>query len=388
MRKILVALFVLLLPSSALAASLSISPSAGSFQEGQRILVNIQVSSDAAMNAASGVVGFPTDLLSVEYVNKGSVLNFWVTEPSYSNAAGTVKFEGVSLSGFQGSNGSVLTVAFRAKKTGTANIQFRSGQILANDGQGTDITGSVSGAAFTILPKSTITPSPVQKPEPAVEEKPEPTSEPVIERKPQLVPPVVSLGSQEGIPAIIGRSAYSKSDALVTFTSSDGSKIFVTSTTDTDGNFVSLVPRVLRSGSYHVTAVIVLPNSTATEPSSPLLVVVGGALSIDLTIEMLFYSGLLLLTLIGGALYIGRRLASSKPIKHTKILKETHEAESVLHKSFALLRQDLRTYLKDRRKSRGEADDDLESLSDDLDQAEEFIEKEIRDIENTTENAK
>lgn len=366
-------------PFSVLAATLSVSPSTGSFTEGQRVIVNIQVSSDVAMNAASGVLVFPTDLLSVEYVNKGSVLNFWVTEPSYSNAGGTVKFEGVSLSGFQGNNGSVLTVAFRAKKSGSAQVKFQTGQILANDGQGTDITSSMSGGVYTIA-KAAQRPAP----EPVEEAVPEPV-EPQIVKSPELIPPVIALGAQQGLPAIMGESAYAKSDVLLNFTSGDGSKVFITGTTDGDGSFAIVVPKVLRSGSYHVTAVIVMPNGTATDPSSPLLVPVGGLISVDLGWDSILYLILLLLLLIIGLLYVMYRLRSKKPMSNARVVREAREAETVLHKSFALLRQDLRAYLKDKRRSRtGSADDDLESLSDDLDQAEEFIEKEIRDIESTT----
>lgn len=378
----LVALVVM--PFSARAAVLSVSPSTGTFEEGQRIIVNIQVSSDVAMNAASGVLTFPKDLLTVEYVNKGSVLNFWVTEPSYSNTAGTVKFEGVSLSGFQGSNGSILTVAFRAKKAGSAQVSFQAGQLLANDGQGTDITNGLNGGTYTLnqVTRAPANTKPAPQPEPIEEAVPEPVQP---APKPQgLVSPVIALSSQQGLPTIIGESAYAKSDVLVTFTAGDGSKIFISGSTDADGSFASVVPRVLRSGSYHVTAVIVLPNGVATDPSSPLLVPVGGIVSIDLGWNTLLYIFLLLLVIGVGLMYVALRMRSKKPLPQSRVVREAREAETVLHKSFALLRQDLRSYLKDKRRSRtGSADDDLESLSEDLDQAEEFIEKEIRDIESS-----
>ena len=141
------------LPSVARAAALFFSPSAGSYNLTKSFSVNVYVSSaDQTMNAASGIVSFPADKLQVTSVSKtGSIFNLWVQEPSYSNSAGTVNFEGIVLNpGYTGSQGKILTITFKVKGGGNAPLIISSGSVLANDGQGTNILTSAGRANFTL----------------------------------------------------------------------------------------------------------------------------------------------------------------------------------------------------------------------------------------------
>ena len=143
----------LALPSGVFAATLSLSPSSLSLAQGEIVLVNVVVGSDdQAMNAASGIVAFPTDKLEVVSVSKsGSVATLWVQEPSFSNALGTVSFEGVVLNpGFTGAAGKIVTISLRGKSGGTASLSFSSASVLANDGQGTEILTGSLGATITV----------------------------------------------------------------------------------------------------------------------------------------------------------------------------------------------------------------------------------------------
>jgi hypothetical protein len=145
-------LFVLV-PLSAHAATLNFSPQSGSYNVGSTLSVNVIVdSSDQAMNAASGVISFPSDKLEVTSISKtGSIFTLWVQEPSFSNSAGTVNFEGIVLNpGFTGSNGKVITITFKTKAAGNAPLTFSSGSVLANDGKGTNILTGMGDAHFSI----------------------------------------------------------------------------------------------------------------------------------------------------------------------------------------------------------------------------------------------
>ncbi len=160
--------------SSVLAANLYFSPSSGSYNVGNTISVGIYVSSnDQAMNAGSGIVSFPTDKLEVVSISKsGSIVSLWMQEPSYSNSSGTVKFEGIVLTpGYTGSAGKMISITFRAKAVGTATLNFSSSSVLANDGLGTNILGSASGASFNINIRA-IVPPPVVPPPTAVSKVP------------------------------------------------------------------------------------------------------------------------------------------------------------------------------------------------------------------------
>lgn len=137
----------------AYAANIYFSPSTGSYTVGSTISLSVYVSSsDQAMNAASGVLSFPQDKLEVISLSKtDSIFTLWVQEPSFSNSAGTVNFEGIVLNpGFTGASGKVITINFRVKAAGTALLNFSSGSVLANDGQGTNILTSLGNASFSL----------------------------------------------------------------------------------------------------------------------------------------------------------------------------------------------------------------------------------------------
>jgi hypothetical protein len=140
------------------AASLVISPATISVEEGQSVTLIVSVASpDQAMNAVSGTISFSKNILEVTSLSKtSSIVSLWVTEPSFSNSGGTASFEGVVLNpGFQGSSGRIFSLSFRAKAAGTATISFSSGSVLANDGQGTNISQSLGTATVSVVKKAT-----------------------------------------------------------------------------------------------------------------------------------------------------------------------------------------------------------------------------------------
>jgi hypothetical protein len=111
------------------------------------------------MNAASGVISFPSDKLEVTSLSKtGSIFNLWVEEPSFSNSNGTVNFEGIVLNpGFTGAAGKIITANFKVKAAGVATLNFSSGSVLANDGKGTNILANMGSASYKLTARE-ITP--------------------------------------------------------------------------------------------------------------------------------------------------------------------------------------------------------------------------------------
>lgn len=135
------------------AASLSLSPPTGNFPKDKTFSVNVNVgSADQAMNAASATITFPNDKLQVVSISKtNSIINFWAQEPSFSNGSGTITFEGVALTpGYKGGSGKIITINFKGKQTGLADVKITKSDVFANDGFGTGILKSVANASFTI----------------------------------------------------------------------------------------------------------------------------------------------------------------------------------------------------------------------------------------------
>jgi hypothetical protein len=170
---------------SAEAASLYLSPSSGLYGLSDNFSVSVLVSSEGqAINAVSGSISFPQDRLEITAISKsGSIINLWVAEPSFSNSAGTVSFEGIVLNpGFTGRGGKIITITFKAKSAGDFSLIFSSGSILANDGTGTNVLAGMDDGSYKISDK--VQPEEIKKDEstpqeeaPAAEETTKKTAE-------------------------------------------------------------------------------------------------------------------------------------------------------------------------------------------------------------------
>ncbi|MEI8361282.1 MAG: hypothetical protein WCG01_04085 [bacterium] len=150
--------FAQIFPARAAGASLYLTPSSGSYVSGDQISVIIKAFTDGkAVNASEGVVNFDKNLLEITSVSKsGSIFTLWTTEPSYSNATGIMTYGGgVPSPGFASpAAGKVLTITFRAKNPGQAQLRFTSGALLASDGHGSNILETLGSASFAISQKN------------------------------------------------------------------------------------------------------------------------------------------------------------------------------------------------------------------------------------------
>ena len=140
------------------SGTLLVSPGTGVYQANSVFTVRVMVNTGgASINAAEGKLSFDNNELSVVNVSQaGSIFNLWTTEPEFSNGAGTITFGGGSPKGYKGSAGTVFSVTFRALRESTADVSFSSGVILAADGKGTNIIGTMSGGVYTINSQATL----------------------------------------------------------------------------------------------------------------------------------------------------------------------------------------------------------------------------------------
>lgn len=134
------------------AAMLYFRPISGNVSVGDIIQTDVLIDTKGvSINASEATVAFPVDLLDIVSVSKtGSIFTMWVQEPSFSNLNGTVSYSGgLPTPGFTGSAGKVISVVFRAKKTGSSSLYFSSASVLANDGMGTELIEGTGKAIFT-----------------------------------------------------------------------------------------------------------------------------------------------------------------------------------------------------------------------------------------------
>jgi len=133
-------------------SSLFLGKSQSTVGEGSNITIDVKVKSpDEPINAVSGSLSFPSDLLQIVSISRDdSILNIWTHDPNISR--NKISFEGVILNpGYIGQGGSIFHITFQAKKIGTATIYFNEGSILANDGLGTNIINGLSSTSFNII---------------------------------------------------------------------------------------------------------------------------------------------------------------------------------------------------------------------------------------------
>lgn len=135
-------------------ATISLTPGNGEIIVGNTIVVTAIVNAESAINAVSAQIKFPQEYVEAVTLSKeDSMINLWSEEPSFSNETGTITFSGISTAGGIKGKRTALAVVFKSKKLGRVNIEFADAQVLAHDGQGTDIVGEKIGAAYTIVEK-------------------------------------------------------------------------------------------------------------------------------------------------------------------------------------------------------------------------------------------
>ena len=140
------------------AADFNISPVMGQFGLKQESSVNIKIdTADDSINAAQAKIKFNPGVLEVKSISKdGSIFNFWLQEPEFSNTEGMIEFIGGTTSGVSGASLQVLKINFIAKGIGLSEFSFTDGAVTASDGSGTNILNKSNGAKFTVSSSATV----------------------------------------------------------------------------------------------------------------------------------------------------------------------------------------------------------------------------------------
>jgi hypothetical protein len=133
-------------------ASLFLFPGSESFIMEDSFSVEVKVDTvGIPINAVQATVYFPLDKLEVLNISKeSSIFTLWPEEPEFSNFSGEISFSGgTPHPGFSGI-GNIITINFKAKKEGMVNLTLGEGQVLADDGKGTNILVFIKEAKYFI----------------------------------------------------------------------------------------------------------------------------------------------------------------------------------------------------------------------------------------------
>lgn len=126
--------------------------------------VSVDVVADTGgtpINSVEASLTYPNDLLVFSgYQETAGIIRFWI-EPPHTTTAGTVSFAGGIPGGADhsvGGNGSSLALVrllFTVKAAGTASVSVDHATMLENDGKGTPLAHTSSGASIAIAGTTT-----------------------------------------------------------------------------------------------------------------------------------------------------------------------------------------------------------------------------------------
>ena len=149
--------FLLLLGSTGSFSSGNIfnfrAPQGVFVEVGDAVPIYLDVSTKTAVNAVGGTITFTQNILSADSLTRStSIIDLWSEEPVISNTDGQIHFSGGIVAPdieSDGEHGQIFTVNFRALKSGNALIEMKKGELLAHNGEGTNVlSGSNSLRIF------------------------------------------------------------------------------------------------------------------------------------------------------------------------------------------------------------------------------------------------
>lgn len=150
----ILSLFVLAGFSVARAATLSLEPTSGTFVVGSTFNVPLFLDTeDELVNAIKAEITFPPDKLQVVSAStEFSIVNQWLSNPSYSNRSGVINLEGIIPSGIFANKGLVTTITFRARSVGAALVKITDqSQVILGDGRGTNALYDVTNGIYNLV---------------------------------------------------------------------------------------------------------------------------------------------------------------------------------------------------------------------------------------------
>ncbi|MEI6304856.1 MAG: cohesin domain-containing protein [Candidatus Taylorbacteria bacterium] len=347
---IVTAISIFAFPCFTNAAILYMVPESESVRAGQTFTVTIDLDSESmAVNAASLDMKYDTSLLSIQSVGYSqSIFSIWAEEPKYSNSSGNLHLSGGRPSpGWNGANGAIVSVTFRAKKPGQTMVTLQNGSVLANDGLGTDVLSVSKALSVNIGEAASV---PVEEIVPATDALATTTK---LASSANLIPTAPILSNipdtlNEGDTLSFTGNSMPNVSMQVYIQKGKYNPDITQITVNPDGSFAYTFKYSVRSGYYKIWAINILPNGTMG-PSSQISYVevvngstlnIGGT-SISLKVIVLLLTILSILLII--ALFI--ILSMYLRLRHKKF-KEVKEAKETLHKGFDTLKTGLNSYVK------------------------------------------
>lgn len=154
---LLFSIFYFLFSLPSFAAEINVIPLNWEVSVGHPLQINVSLSTGGeSINAISGEVWFPQDMLELEEIKDGnSIINLWVEKPRKEE--NKIVFAGIIPGGFGGENGLLFSLVFKTKGEGNGVIELRHMESFLNDGKGTPAPLKLFQLAFAVRKEGIIT---------------------------------------------------------------------------------------------------------------------------------------------------------------------------------------------------------------------------------------
>ena len=209
---------------------------------------------------------------------------------------------------------------------------------------------------------------------------------------PLLAPTITDYPKQlqSGNVLVVQGTTYPSSTVIIWLQKDQGVTENFTTESDQNGKFIFVDSEDLQDGNYHLWAGVTNAQGTTSAPGNTMIITVippavvrigTWALNVMAVIVPLVALLILLMLIV---MYGWHKLR----LLRRRIKKESHNAESVLHKAVDLLRSDMRAYVEILEKTRTkrqlttEEEDIGKQFKKDIELAEKIVREDIEDIEN------
>lgn len=155
---IIVALFAVIIPASASAATVYVESSRSTISVGDTAIVSVKINADGAiLNTIDGDVVLKStnggNLAVQEFSLANSSFGLWPRTPSLSKDGKTISFVGGVPGGFSIEGATLFKIVVEAQKEGTITLSPQNISAFLNDGNGTKVPAQLKDVTINVVAK-------------------------------------------------------------------------------------------------------------------------------------------------------------------------------------------------------------------------------------------